>query len=146
MTRKEDAELYFAVGFNCSQAVFTVFGKESGLTEDQCLKIGCAFGGGIARNQLTCGALTGALLVIGLFHGKGLNEDNSQKELTYRKSNEFLDEFKKINGSFVCKELLQGLNMNHPDELKKINELGLFQTSCNKYVGDAVMILEKLLK
>jgi hypothetical protein len=43
MTRKEDASLYFADGFNCSQAVFTAFGKEKGLTEDQCLQIGCAF-------------------------------------------------------------------------------------------------------
>lgn len=51
MTRKEDATLYFSDAFNCSQSVFTAFGKEHGLTEDQCLKIGCAFGGGMGLQQ-----------------------------------------------------------------------------------------------
>jgi len=51
MTRQEDAVIYFADTFNCSQAVFTAFGKNMGLTENQCLKIGCTFGGGMARRQ-----------------------------------------------------------------------------------------------
>jgi len=75
MTRQEAATLYFADTFNCSQAVFTVFGKEQGLTEDQCLKIGCAFGGGMRLQQYTCGALTGALMAIGLHFGRGLNDN-----------------------------------------------------------------------
>jgi len=146
MTRKEDAELYFADGFTCSQAVLTAFGKEAGLTEDQCLKVATAFGGGMARNQHTCGAVTGALMAIGLFHGRGMNDPVSEKELTYEKSNQFMAEFKKIHGSLVCRELLQGLNMNDPEDLKKIEALGLFQTSCARYVGDAVEILERLDK
>jgi C_GCAxxG_C_C family probable redox protein len=146
MTRKEDAERYFADGFTCSQAVFAVFGRDYNLTEDQCLKIGCAFGGGMARNQFTCGAVTGALMVIGLIYGRGVNDDISKKEITYRKTNEFLAEFTRNHGSVVCKELLQGLNLNDPEDLKKIGELGLFPTACSKYVGDAVVILEQLLE
>ena len=80
MTQKEDATIYFADTFNCSQAVFTVFGKEQGLTEDQCLKIGCAFGGGMGRQQYTCGAVTGALMSLGLHFGRGLNDNISKKE------------------------------------------------------------------
>jgi len=144
MTRKEDAEFYFANAFNCSQAVLTTFGKEMGFTEDQCLKIGCAFGSGMARQQLTCGAVTGALMVIGLLYGRGLNDDISKKEYTFEKTNEFFMEFQKKHGSIVCKELLQGLNMNDPDDLKKIKELDLFQTSCVKYVQDAVGIIERI--
>jgi len=33
MTRTEDAVLYFADGFACTPAVFTVFGKEMGLSD-----------------------------------------------------------------------------------------------------------------
>jgi C_GCAxxG_C_C family probable redox protein len=145
MTRQENAEFYFAEGFACSQAVFAAFGKEMGLTEGQCLKIGCAFGGGMARQQLTCGAVTGAMMVIGLLYGRGFDDDISEKEFTYKKTNEFFSEFRNRNGSLNCRDLLQGLNMNDPEELKKIQELGLFKTSCVKYIQDAVEIVEKLI-
>jgi C_GCAxxG_C_C family probable redox protein len=145
MTRQEDATIYFADGFNCSQAVFTAFGKTMGLTEDQCLKIGSAFGGGMARRQYTCGAMTGGLMVLGLYFGRGLEDDISKKEGTYEKAGEFFKEFEKRNGSVVCKDLLQGLDMNNTLDRIRIEELGLFQTSCVKYVQDAVEIVEKLI-
>ena len=146
MNRKETATLYYADAFACSQAVFTAFGKEIGLTEDQCLKIGSAFGGGMARKQLTCGAVTGALMVIGLLYGRGLGDDVSQKEITYKKANELFAKFQSRNGSLNCKDLLQGLNLNDPEELKKIQELRLFQTSCVKYIQDVVEIVEGMIE
>ena len=145
MTRKETATKYYANAFACSQAVFAAFGKEMGLTEDQCLKIGGAFGGGMARQQLTCGAITGAMMVIGLIYGRGLGDDVSQKEITYEKTNELLTEFQRRNGSLNCRDLLQGLNLNDPEELNKIQELGLFQTSCVKYIEDVVDIVEEMI-
>jgi len=145
MTRTEDAVLYFADGFACTPAVFTAFGKEMGLTEEQCLKIGCAFGGGMARNQYTCGAVTGALMVLGLCLGRGAEDTIEKKDITYEKSNEFFKEFINRHGSIVCKDLLQGLNMNDPEDKKKIEELKLFQMVCVKYVQDAVEIVEQLI-
>ena len=145
MTRKESATKYFADGYACSQAVFAAFGKEMGLTEDQCLKIGGAFGGGMARQQLTCGAVTGAMMVIGLLYGRGLGDDVAQKEITYKKANELFTEFKRRNGSLNCRELLQGLNMNDPEEMKKIQELNLFKSSCVRYIEDAVDIIEEMM-
>ena len=59
MTKTDDASPWFADGFNCSQSVLTASGGDYGLTEEQCLKLGCSFGGGIARKQLTCGAVAG---------------------------------------------------------------------------------------
>ena len=134
------------MGFPVPRPYLLHLEKILGLTEDQCLKIGCAFGGGMARNQFTCGAVTGALMVIGLIDGRGVNDDISKKEITYRKTNGFLAEFTRNHGSVVCKELLQGLNLNDPGDLKKIGELGLFPTACSKYVGDAVVILEHLME
>jgi len=69
----------------------------------------------------------------------------SKKEDTYKKTVSFFKEFKKRHGSIVCKELLQGLNMTDPQDRKKIEELGLFQTVCVKYVQDAVQIVEQLI-
>jgi C_GCAxxG_C_C family probable redox protein len=146
MTRTEDAVLYFADGFACTPAVFTVFGKEMGLSEDQCLKIGCAFGGGMARNQYTCGAVTGALMVLGLHFGRGSEDGIEKKDFTYEKTNEFFKEFINRHGAILCKDLLQGLNMNDPEDKKKIEDLKLFQTVCVNYVRDAVEIAERLIE
>ncbi len=145
MNKKEKALHYFRNQFNCSQAVFTVFGTENGLTEDQCLKAACGFGGGMGRQQITCGAVTGAVMALGMKHGKAMGDPEEKKAETYSKTRELFAEFKKLNGSVVCKELLNGLDMNDPEENKKIKELGLFETLCEKYVGDAVEITKKLI-
>jgi hypothetical protein len=53
-TKSENAIHYFSNGFNCSQAVLASLGPEHGISEDDCLKLACAFGGGMARLQMTC--------------------------------------------------------------------------------------------
>jgi len=145
MTRIEHATVYFSDGFNCSQSVLASFGQDFGLGEDQCLKIGCAFGGGMARCQLTCGAVTGALMVLGLAFGRAAEDPYRKTAETYDKANVFFEQFIKRNGSVNCKELLQGLDMNDPADWKKIQEAGLIQTSCLKYVRDAVEIAEGII-
>ncbi len=145
MEKSEKALAYFSNHFNCSQSVFTVFGEELGMSENDCLKVACAFGGGMGRQQHTCGAVTGALMVLGMKFGKALNDDEAKKKETYTKTVEFFKEFEKRNGSTTCKALLQNLDMNNEADLKKINELNLFEINCEKYVADAVEIAEKLM-
>lgn len=137
---------YFRNKFNCSQSVLATFGPEYGLSEDDCLKIATAFGGGMGRQQHICGALTGALMVLGLKYGKGLNDPEEKKRYTYQLTNELFDEFKKVNGSENCLELLDGLDMNNPDDNKKIVERNYYDIRCEKYVSDAVNILAKIMK
>ncbi len=144
MKKTDKALNYFRNKFNCSQAVFTTFGIEAGLNEDVCLKISCAFGGGMGRTQNTCGAVTGALMVLGLKYGKGINDPEEKKSFTYSKSREFFDEFIRLHGSINCRELLNGLDMNDPEDHKKIIELKLFDIKCEKYVTDAEMIAGQL--
>ena len=74
MKKSEKAVEYFRNKFNCSQSVLTVFSNEYGLSENDCLKMACAFGGGMGRQQQTCGAVTGALMALGLKYGKGIND------------------------------------------------------------------------
>jgi C_GCAxxG_C_C family probable redox protein len=136
---------YFHDNFNCSQSVLTAFGQDFGLTEDQCLKAACAFGAGMGRQQKTCGAITGALIVLGLKYGKGINDDNAKKVETYQKTVELMEAFQKKNGSTNCKELLQGLDMHKEEDAQQINKLHLFETSCVGYVSDAVQLLEKTM-
>lgn len=144
MSKQDKALKYFRNKFNCSQSVLTVFGKDFGISKKDCLKIACAFGGGMGRQQHTCGAVTGALMVLGLKYGKTLYDPEEKKEFTYAKTREFFKEFEKLNGSTLCKDLLNGLDMNDPEDHKKIMEQKLFDIQCEKYVADAVKIIERI--
>jgi C_GCAxxG_C_C family probable redox protein len=146
MTKSEQAIGYFKNSFNCAQSVFTPFGLESGIPEDNCLKIACAFGAGMGRQQYTCGAVTGALMALGLHFGKGLGDDNSKKTETYVKTVELFKAFAEKNKSTCCRELMNGLNMNDPEDVKKIEELDLFRIHCLEYVRDAVEITGQLIQ
>jgi len=146
MDKTKEALEYFRNKFNCSQSVLTPFGTEFNLSADECLKIATAFGGGMGRQQQTCGAVTGALMAIGLKYGKGINDDEVKKQFTYSKTREFFEEFKNIHGSANCRELLDGLDMTDPEEHKIIMERKLFDIKCEEYVASAVKITERLLK
>lgn len=146
MKKSEKAILYFNNSFNCAQSVFTSFGPELGLSEDECMKISTAFGAGMGKQQHVCGAVSGALMVLGLKFGKALNDSETKKENTYNKAREFLQNFESRNGSIQCKQLLQGLDMNNDKDLKKINKLGLFENKCESYIKIAVEILNELIE
>ena len=145
MTRREKAIAYFENGFNCSQSVLAAFSEKFGVPEDVLLKVSCAFGGGMGRRQLTCGAVSGALMVLGLHFGRGKDDDVSRKINTYEKAAQFMAAFEAKNGSLNCRTLLQGLDMHDPGDMKKIEELNLFRTSCHSYAKDAVEIAEMMI-
>jgi len=145
MEHSEKALAYFDNKFNCAQSVLAVFAGESGLTEDESLRVACAFGGGLGRQQLTCGAVTGAAMAIGLKFGKGKNDEDEKKIQTYDKTVALFAEFAKLNGSTSCRSLLENLDMRDEAEYKVIVEKNLFHTNCRKYVADAVLITEKII-
>lgn len=70
MDKTQKAVDYFNKGFNCSQAIFTAFNEDNGIREETALKMSCGFGAGCGRLGLTCGAVSGAFMVIGMKYGK----------------------------------------------------------------------------
>jgi C_GCAxxG_C_C family probable redox protein len=146
MTKKDKALNYFGNKFNCSQSVFTVFGTDYGLSENDCLKIGCAFGAGMGRQQLTCGAVTGAIMALGLKFGKATGDPEDKKLETYKKTREFFAEFTRFHKSTSCSVLLHGLDISDPEDHQKIVDQGLFDTVCADCVTDAVLIAEKMME
>lgn len=144
MTKSDVAIDYFKNGFNCSQSVLCAFAPELGISKENSMKIACAFGAGIGRQQLTCGAVTGAIMALSLKFGKGLNDEDSKKQFTYSKTVALMNEFQAINGSVSCKDLLNGLDMTL--DIEKIKELRLFEVKCANYVRNAVEITEELLE
>ncbi|MCJ7546358.1 MAG: C-GCAxxG-C-C family protein [Deltaproteobacteria bacterium] len=120
------------------------FGEELGLERELAFRVAGAFGGGMARMGETCGAVTGALMVIGLKYGMTQAKDEGAREKTYKLAQEFMTRFKDRHNSMVCKELL-GYDLSTPEERKAAYEKGLFTTLCPQLVRDAVEIVEQLL-
>jgi C_GCAxxG_C_C family probable redox protein len=146
MDKKEKALHYFDNNYNCSQSVLIAFTEELGLPEDESLRIASAFGGGIGRQQFTCGAVTGAAMAIGLKFGKGKNDSDEKKAETYEKTVTLFNEFTRLHGSTNCRMLLNNLDMNDPGDLNTINEQNLFHINCRKYVSDAVRLTETIIE
>ena len=144
MSSVELAVACFSEGFCCSQAVLSTFGPQFGLDRDAALRVSAAFAGGMGRLGDTCGAVTGAFMVIGLKYGTIDPADAQAKEMTYRLVREFVDKFKARNGSVVCRELL-GYDISTPEGLEAARDKKRFATLCPKYVRDASEIVELLL-
>ena len=64
MNHTDTALKLFSQRFHCSQAVLAAFSKDLGITEEQALKLGGCFGGGMCKGEV-CGACTGALMALG---------------------------------------------------------------------------------
>lgn len=142
MEKVESAKKYFEKGFQCSQAVFAAYATECGLTEEQALKIGAAFGGGMCKGEV-CGAVTGALMAIGLKYGQCVEGDVDSKVKTNELTCLMMDKFKEENGSYICKDLL-GYDLSIKEEAQQARELGLFTSFCPKMVESAARIVGEM--
>jgi C_GCAxxG_C_C family probable redox protein len=144
MTESDEAVAGFTSGITCSSAVFSAFSEELGLDDRTAKKIACGFGAGISRTGNICGAVSGAIMVIGLKYGKAEQADDGATEKTRARTRQFIREFTKKNGSVNCTELL-GYNLSNRIEYEAAGKEELFRTKCPEYVRDAAAILEKIL-
>ena len=142
MNKVEKAVQCFSSGYNCSQSIFSVYSENFGVTSDLAYKIASGFGGGMGRLCETCGAVTGAYMVIGLKYGYVAPNDKDKKEKIYALVREFTRRFRERNKSARCEDLL-GTNLLTGDKEKAAQQVKLI---CPKMVRDAAEILEELLE
>ena len=96
----------FLAGYNCAQAVAVAFCDVTGLEKDQTAKMVSAFGGGMGRMREVCGAVSGMFFVLGTLYGyENADADGKKKEL-YGQVQQLAEEFRKLNGSIICRDLL----------------------------------------
>lgn len=104
--RKLKARDLFLQGYNCSQAVFCAYADDYGIPMELALKVSASFGGGIARMRETCGAVCGMAMLVGLEKGQTEPNDSVAKQENYKAAQTLIEEFRKMNGSIKCAELL----------------------------------------
>ena len=129
---------------NCCQSMILIYGPQYGLTEDVGLRLGTGFAGGLARHGEVCGAVAGAIMVIGLSNGMTSEEDMDRRDKTYELVNEFIKRFKKNNSSIKCRDLL-GCDLSTQEGREKAKSEGLFETLCPKFVKTSAEILEEII-
>lgn len=124
--------------------MLSTYGPRSGLDREMALKVAGAFGGGMGRLGESCGAVTGALMVIGLKHGKIKDDDDAARERTYELVHEFTTRFRARNESILCRELL-GHDLATPEGMEAVADKQLFTVLCPRFVRQAAEILEQIL-
>ena len=131
---KAAAELYIG-GLYCSQAVLGAFCEKYGMDRNLAVRVSFGLNSGV-RCADVCGAVSGAVLVVGLKHG----DDRAVCNL---KTEEYIRSFREQNGSIICRDLL-GCDISTPDGKETAVTNNLFKTRCVDMVISAAQILDKL--
>jgi C_GCAxxG_C_C family probable redox protein len=131
--------------YNCSQSVLLSFAEELGLSFDTAARLASGFGGGMGHTDQVCGAVSGALMALGLKYGSPIPGDKVAKQNTYALIAQFIDAFQKEHGAVTCPGLL-GFSLSNPEEVQQARELGLFQNRCPLFVETSARILTEMMK
>lgn len=125
---------------NCAQSVLLSFADDVRLEEKTALRIALGFGGGMGMGE-TCGAVTGAYMVLGMKAHSGGKSYQELKDETKAAVRRFNSLFTERHGALSCKRLL-GVDISTPEGAEAAQENQLFDTLCPKFVASASEILE----
>lgn len=125
LDRAKELRAITEIHYNCAQSVIIPFAADAGITEDAAMKVSSNFGSGMKRASV-CGAITGGLMVLGLF---GV-DDAKTVGAYYSKLKEHHE------GCLDCADLLR-INKQTGQE-KKIH--------CDNMVYECVELVEEILR
>jgi C_GCAxxG_C_C family probable redox protein len=135
---------FFDQGYSCSQAVLAAFAGVFELPIDQALRLAAPFGGGISHTGQMCGAVSGALMALGLRYGATSGDDKVTKERMYRIAQAFQQQFTTRFGSVTCPGLL-GVDISTPAGLAQARQQNIFKSICPGLVRAAAVMAAELM-
>ena len=118
--RVEKAKRLFKEGgYNCCQAVVLAYNDVFGIDDQTAAAVSSGFGGGMGRMREVCGAVSGMVMLAGLIKPATDPTVKEWRTANYALVQEMAGEFKEINGSIVCKELLGLVPMGSSQQVPK---------------------------
>lgn len=99
----------FKKGYNCAQAVACAFAEEMGMSEETCARLVSSFGGGMGKLREVCGAVSGALFVLGAMKGYSDPKADTEKSAHYKRVQDFAATFRSEHETIICRELLKNV-------------------------------------
>lgn len=146
MDHAQRAKELFKEGYNCSQSVLGAFCDELDIDFKMAVMLSSSFGGGMGRLREVCGAVTGMFMAAGLKYGYSDPSDIKAKAEHYKLIQELAGEFKKLNGSIICRELIEE-KRNDISPVPEARTVEYYKKRpCAELVAIAADILDKKIK
>ena len=139
------AELFLS-GSNCAQAVAVAFCDVTGLDPDFSAKMASSFGGGMGRMREVCGAVSGMFMAAGLLYGTEEGSSQEDKAQHYARIRELAGAFQAQHGSYICRELLEGVSTTPGGAPEARTEHYYKKRPCSRLCYDAAAILDKYIE
>lgn len=145
MKKLEEKAIHsFNNGMNCSQSIVTTYADHLKFDSDMALSVSAGFGGGIGNMQKTCGAVTGAFMVLGIYNSK-LHANNSDAvNATNEMVKRFTHYFDALHGSLDCKSILN-CNLSTVEGERQFQDQDLKKNICSKCISDSIKLIELLI-
>lgn len=105
MSREEKAVALRNHGYNCAQAVVCAYCDLAGLDEQTAFAISEPFGSGMGCTRGNCGALVGALMLLGMVSSSRHLESPDSKGTTYARERPVVRDFVEQAGALCCRDL-----------------------------------------
>lgn len=131
---------FFESGLYCAESVLLAMAQSKGIQSDLIPKIATGFCGGVARTCGTCGAVSGAIMGIGLFTGR--NSPEASVDDTYRRVRKLLEMFEARFGSTNCRELI-GCDLGTEEGQ---NHFKTVRAQCTMYTEEATRIAMSIVQ
>jgi len=141
MDKEQIADLFMR-GQDCGQVVLSCYAEELGISYDEANRLASAFGGGSGMGE-TCGAVIGAMMVLGMKYGHNGPDDQEHRDDLMAKRVEFIEKWKEKRCSCMCRDLLED-DISTPEGLGRILESGKLFTLCPEIVTDALDVLKDM--
>ena len=142
--RADKAVSLFKSGYNCSQSVVLAYCDLLNIDARQAAQMACGLGAGLGRMREVCGAVSGMALLAGCKHS-GAEPDPVAKKKTYEAVQAMSEEFRKKNGSIICRQLLGLEKAEHDPTPSERNVEYYKKRPCSEYVADAAKLVESYL-
>lgn len=139
---RKSAEDAFAAGMFCAESVVLALAKAQGIDSTLLPKVATAFCSGMSRTCGTCGALTGAVMGVGLALGRSTANDSVQP--SYVATQQLIQAFEKEFGSRDCQTLLDGCDLNTLEGQVVFRDQQLGQR-CLQFTGRAAEIAAQVI-
>jgi C_GCAxxG_C_C family probable redox protein len=128
--------------FLCVEAVFKTLANVYGSESELIPKVASGLAAGVACTSNMCGAVSGAILGLGLWYGRNEPVDGERKPYWY--SRKFIDEWEKSCSSVNCTELL-GVDLDKPEEMAVFESENMWENKCKWYISEAVGLAYDIL-
>ena len=145
MTHSELAKKNFESGCNCAQAVLLAFSDRTGLDEATAMKLSASFGGGMGKLREVCGAVSGMFMAAGMIYADDHVPTQEAKAAHYEKIRTLAARFKEENGSYICRELLDGVPVSKDAAPEERTEQYYKKRPCGELCAIAAQILDDFL-